>query len=96
MWEAGGFLPYRQGQATTPEEDQRDQWQRMILRHVEDCVAAVPIMQRAAFEVSENWPLVVGSASRILVPPLALLIAGGLLGWVVKGFRVRVPGDCDH
>jgi hypothetical protein len=59
----------------------------MILRQVEDCVAAAPIMQRVAFEVSENWPLAEDSASRILVPPLALLIAGGILGWVVKGFR---------
>jgi hypothetical protein len=54
---------------------------------VAECWQYAPTWQRLAFEVSENWPLVEDSASRILVPPFALLIAGYILGWIVRGFR---------
>jgi hypothetical protein len=63
-------------------------WRAVIVGwEVAGCWQYAPTWQRLAFEISENWPLVKDSASRVLVPPFALLIAGYILGWIVRGFR---------
>jgi hypothetical protein len=65
-------------------------WRAVIVgSEVAGCWQYAPAWQRLAFEISENWPLVKDSASRVLVPPFALLIAGYILGWIVRGFQAK-------
>jgi hypothetical protein len=59
----------------------------MVGWQVNECWHFAPTWQRIAFEVSENWPLVNDSVSHILLPPLTLLVAGYIFGWIVRGFR---------
>jgi hypothetical protein len=70
---------------------ERNRWRDIVTQKLRDCEAASdaakPIMQRLTLTVSESWPILKESLSRIFLPPLALLIAGWILGWIVRGFR---------
>jgi hypothetical protein len=48
-------------------------------------------VQRMALRVTENWSFLKSSLQLILLPPLAMLIAGFTLGWIVTGFRAKQP-----
>jgi hypothetical protein len=58
---------------------------------IKDCEAATeaakPILQRLTLMLSDSWPTLKESLSLIILPPLALLIVGWLLGWIARGFR---------
>jgi hypothetical protein len=41
--------------------------------------------------VTENWPELTSALRLILLPPLAVLIAGFIFGWIVRGFRAKQP-----
>jgi hypothetical protein len=41
-------------------------------------------VQRMALRVTENWASLKSSLQLILLPPLAMLIAGFALGWIVE------------
>jgi hypothetical protein len=74
----------------TPDgSSEKDRWRAMIRQKVEGCTAAAPIMQRLPFTTEHTWSILKASLAIVLLPPLALLIAGGILGWVVKGFRAN-------
>jgi hypothetical protein len=69
---------------------ERKRWRGIIAQKLEDCeaakVAAKPILQRWTLTVSTlEEPL-----SLIFLPPLALLVSGWLLGWIVRGFRASL------
>ena len=50
---------------------------------------AKPIMQRVSYLISNDWSGLKGSIAIILLPPLALLIAGCVFNWIIKGFRAN-------
>jgi hypothetical protein len=66
---------------------ERNRWRDTVLQRLKDCEAAKPILQRLTLTVSDYWPALKDSLSLILLPPLALLIAGCLFGWIIRGFR---------
>ena len=61
-----------------------------IWQKVKDCEAAKPLVQRIALGVTENWSYLRNSLQLILLPPLAVLMASFIFGWiVVRGFRAK-------
>jgi hypothetical protein len=66
---------------------ERNRWRDIVTQKLRDCEAAQPITQRLTLAVSDHWPALKDSLSHIFLPPLALLIAGCLLGWTVRAFR---------
>jgi hypothetical protein len=84
MWERAGFVDY-------DPKDEKNQWREKIWdevwQKVWDCEAAKPLTQRVARRVTENWSELLSSLQLILLPPLVVLIAGFIFGWIVRGFR---------
>jgi hypothetical protein len=84
MWERAGFVDY-------DPKDEKNQWREKIWdevwQKVWDCEAAKPLTQRVARRATENWSDLISSLELILLPPLVVLIAGFIFGWIVKGFR---------
>jgi hypothetical protein len=80
------FEPYVQSDVERKNSD-ADRWRETVRQKLRDCAAAKeaakPLVQRA----SEYWPELRRSLQRILLPPMALLIAGFLFRWIAKGFR---------
>jgi hypothetical protein len=72
-------------------EIEKNRWRRMIWQKIEDCRASKPLVQRVARAVTMNWSSLESSLQLILLPPLAVLIAGGALGWIIRGFRAKQP-----
>jgi hypothetical protein len=70
---------------------ERKQWQETVFQKVEDCESAKPLMQRVMLRVTENWSDLTSALQLILLPPLVVLIAGLILGWIVRGFRAKQP-----
>jgi hypothetical protein len=69
---------------------ERNRWRETIWQKVKDCEAAKPFVQRAALGVTENWSYLRSSLQFILLPPLAVLFAGVIFGWiVVRGSRAK-------
>jgi hypothetical protein len=48
---------------------------------------AKPILQHVSYLISSDWDVLKSSISIVLLPPLALLIAGCVFNWIIKGFR---------
>ena len=70
---------YGGGITSAPE---RERWLAEARRKLKDCEATPPsIWQRLSGELP--------SIEAMLVPPFALLIAGYIIGWVVRGFRAQ-------
>jgi hypothetical protein len=69
---------------------ERNRWRDIVTQRLKDCEAAQPITQRLTRTVSDYWPALKGSLFLMFLPPLALLIAGWLLGWIVSGFRATI------
>jgi hypothetical protein len=72
---------------TKDSSSERDRWRDTVRMKLGDCEAAKPILRRLKLTASDYWPALRDSLSLILLPPLALLIAGWLLAWTVRGFR---------
>src|SRR5262245_16850517 len=90
--ERGGFL----GIELDDEANQsRDKIFEEVWRKIKDCgaakEAAKPLMQRVTLRVTENWSELTSALRLILLPPLAVLIAGFIFGWIVRGFRAKQP-----
>ena len=62
---------------------ERNRWRDTVRQRLRDCEVAKPL----TLKLSDYWPAFKKSLSLIFFPPLALLIAGFLLGWIVRGFR---------
>ena len=91
-WERGGFVDY------VPNDEPNRRQNKIfeeVWRKIKDCgtakEAAKPLMQRVTLRVTENWSELTSALRLILLPPLAVLIAGLVLGWIVKGFRPKQP-----
>jgi hypothetical protein len=90
-WERAGFTRWDPNRPV-PKEDQSikkiwdEAWQK-----VWHCEAAKPPTQRVARGLTENWSDLTSALQLILLPPLVVLIAGVIFGWIVKGFRKTVP-----
>jgi hypothetical protein len=67
----------------------RNRWRAEIRQKLGDCEAAIPLMHRLWLKVSSIWSILKSSIPFILGPPVALLIAGYIIGWVVRGFRAQ-------
>jgi hypothetical protein len=67
-----------------PTNVEINKWRNAVAQKLRDCEAAQPILQRLARTDRYAFE---GSLSLVFLPPLALLIAGWLLGWIVRGFR---------
>ena len=69
---------------------ERNRWRESIWQKVKDCEAAKPLVQRIALGVTENWSYLRSSLQLILLPPLAVLMASFIFGWiVVRSFRAK-------
>jgi hypothetical protein len=73
-----------------PPEDaeinrKRRDWVEATLQKLRECEAAAPV----SVKLTRIWPSVRDSLPIILLPPFALLIAGYIIGWVVRGFRAQ-------
>jgi hypothetical protein len=69
---------------------ERNRWRESIWQKVKDCEAAKPLVQRIALGVTENWSYLISSLQLILLPPLVVLMASFIFGWiVVRGFRAK-------
>jgi hypothetical protein len=66
---------------------ERNRWREKIWQEVKDCEAAKPVVQRIAVRVTENWSQLTSALQFILWPPLVVLIAAFIFGWIVRGFR---------
>jgi hypothetical protein len=91
-WERGGFVDY------VPNDEPNRRQNKIfeeVWRKIKDCgtakEAAKPLMHRVTVRVTENWSELTSALRLILLPPLAVLIAGLVLGWIVKGFRPKQP-----
>jgi hypothetical protein len=65
----------------------RNQWRRTIVQKLAECEAAAPIVQRMSETATRVWQTLKGSLHVILLPPVALLITGWIVGWIMRGFR---------
>jgi hypothetical protein len=63
---------------------ERNRWRETIWQKVRDCEAAKPFVRRVALGVSENWSYLTSSLQLILLPPLVVLSASFMFGWVVR------------
>jgi hypothetical protein len=82
------FGAYDMYNDTKDASSEKDQWRDAVFLKLRDCEAAMPILQRLARAVSVgNRSELKDALSLIVVPPVALLISGWLLGWIVTGFR---------
>jgi hypothetical protein len=61
---------------------ERNRWRDTVTQKLRDCEANQPIFERLGGASDALKSLFL-----ILLPPLGLLIAGWLLGWIVSGFR---------
>jgi hypothetical protein len=60
---------------------------------IAECRAAKPISERLAFIAAGYWLNIKASLPLALLPPLALLLAGYIFGWIVKGFGVKAESQ---
>jgi hypothetical protein len=91
-FERGGLLDDfdRNDEASGRDKIFKEAWKK-----IKDCgaakEAAKPLMQRVTLRVTENWSELTSALRLILLPPLAVLIAGFIFGWIVRGFRAKQP-----
>lgn len=63
---------------------ERNRWRETIWQKVKDCEAAKPLVQRVALGVTENWSYLRSTLQLILLPPLVVLSAWFMFGWIVR------------
>jgi hypothetical protein len=68
---------------------ERNRWAAAIREKLRECQAAAPVMERVSLKAVHIWSSLENSLPIILLPPIALLIAGYIIGWVVRGFRAQ-------
>jgi hypothetical protein len=73
---------------------ERNKWRAAIRQKLRDCEGGAPVTQRLSLKVSRIWSSLEDSLPILLLPPLALLIAGFIVRWVAKGFTTAasLPG----
>jgi hypothetical protein len=76
---------------STDSNMERNRWAEAIRQKLLECEAAAPIMQRMPVKLTRilSQPGWKESLPILLLPPFALLIAGYIIGWVVRGFRTQ-------
>jgi hypothetical protein len=93
VWEQTGSTPYdwKLPDAELSVEDRAKKqafgaaWERInICSAAEE--AAKPFTQRVAFLINQNLSILQHPLMTTFLPPLALLIGGVLVGWILKGF----------
>ena len=67
----------------------------IVRQRLADCEAAKPLMHRATYWMTQNGPELTSSLGLVLLPPIALLIVGWLVAWIVRGFRAEDPHRQD-
>jgi hypothetical protein len=71
----------------------RNQFRETVVQKLNECeaaaIAATPLVQRASQGVVRVWETLGDAYSlrAMLLPPLALLLAGWIAGWIIRGFR---------
>jgi hypothetical protein len=93
VWEQVGATPYdwQSPAAELSVEDQAKKqafeaaWERINICSVAED-AAKPFTQRVAFLFNQNLSILRYPLMMAFLPPLALLIGGVLVGWILKGF----------
>jgi len=65
---------------------ERNRWVAAIRQKLIACEMAAPIMQRASRQVMRIWDSLDDDIATLLLPPVALLIMGWIIGWVARGF----------
>jgi hypothetical protein len=68
---------------------ERNRWAEVIRQKLRECEDAAPIMRRVSVKLTRIWSSLKDSLPIILLPPFALVIAGYVIGWVVRGFRAQ-------
>jgi hypothetical protein len=66
---------------------ERNRWVAATTQKLIACEAAAPIMQRLSNLTTSIWASEKDAIAFLLLPPLALLIIGWIIGWIVRGFR---------
>jgi hypothetical protein len=80
-WDAVGdeYMP------DTSEGKERNRWRAEIRQKLAECEAPASILAKWEAELVSSDA--VFGLSRLLLPPIALLVAGFIFGWMAKGFR---------
>jgi hypothetical protein len=73
------------GDDTPDGSSQEDQWRSKIRQKLAECEAPTSIQAKWEAELVSSDAVFV--LSRLLLPPIALLVAGFIFGWIAKGFR---------
>jgi hypothetical protein len=70
---------------------EREQWLAAARQKLKDCEAVPPSLRQqvSSFRRQVSLKVVAGFLAAALGPPIALLIAGYVIGWIARGFRVR-------
>lgn len=67
------------------DEKEKNQWRAEIRRKLAECEAPTSVLEKWQAELVSSDA--VDALSRVLLPPIALLIAGCIFGWIATGFR---------
>jgi hypothetical protein len=68
---------------------ERNRWVAATRQKLRECEATAPIIRRLSVMLTRIRSSLKDSLLIILLPPFALLIAGYVIGWVVRGFRAQ-------
>jgi hypothetical protein len=89
VWAA--FNEYLSPGESDPVIEKRNQWRETVRQKLRECEAAKeaarPIAQRISLTATRVLVSVGDSLRVIFLPPVALLITGWVVGWIVRGFR---------
>jgi hypothetical protein len=85
------FDDYLSPGESDPVIEKRNQWRATVRQKLRECEAtkeaARPIAQRISLTATRVWQSLEDSLRIILLPPVVLLVAGWIVGWIVRGFR---------
>jgi hypothetical protein len=66
---------------------ERNRWIAATTQKLIACEAVAPVMQRLSNQATNVWASEKDAIVLLLLPPVALLIVGCIIGWIVRGFR---------
>jgi hypothetical protein len=67
----------------------RNQWVHGVRQKLADCESSRSTLHLLSLRIHDIWFTLMHSLHIIILPPIVVLIAGFLFGWVARGFRVK-------